>query len=101
MIKQGLYIEEGVIEWKKSFGDNRLFEARSITQTFDGSYIMAGKSVLGDGSIKPKEYGDWILKLSGNNTFQSDASDAVFSIINPTTNVDQIEDNLDLQLYQN
>jgi hypothetical protein len=59
---------EGAIEWQKTIGGEGQDFARSIRQTSDGGYIVAGTTYsfgLGDGDI-------WVLKLdeSGNIEWQ-------------------------------
>lgn len=72
----------GNIEWKKNYGDIGSDYARSIQQTLDGGYIIAGQTKLNDDHIQIVDC--WILKLDefgnlewekkyGNNTW-TDAS---------------------------
>lgn len=56
----------GILEWKKTFGGTNSEYARSINQTSDGGYIVAGISNSNDGDVSGG-HGDndyWILKLS-------------------------------------
>jgi len=56
----------GLIEWKKRYGGSLNDEARSIRQTSDGGYIMAGTSSSNDHDITGN-HGNldcWILKLN-------------------------------------
>jgi hypothetical protein len=62
----------GAIEWEKHIGgqDNSLQVAKSIRQTFDGGYIVAGQTAsLGGDISNPIGGGNfdyWIIKLNGN-----------------------------------
>ena len=56
------------IEWQKSYGGSELDWARSIEQTQDGGYIVAGYIISNDGDIT-NHYGGidyWVLKLSSS-----------------------------------
>jgi len=54
------------IEWQKSLGGSNLDEARSIRQTLDGGYIVAGHSESNDGDVTGnhgnRDY--WVVKLT-------------------------------------
>jgi len=50
----------GDIDWQYGYGGERFEEARSISQTSDGGYIVAGYS----GSFGDIHFDIWILKLS-------------------------------------
>ncbi len=72
----------GNLEWDKAFGGSDYDEARSIQQTIDGGYIVAGWT-------KSKGVGDydgWVLKLDPNGelewdkTFGGSDEDSVYSI---------------------
>lgn len=64
----------GVIEWQKSLGGTGWDEARSVQQTLDGGYIIAGSSESVDGDVSGNhgtaDY--WVVKLdaSGNISWQ-------------------------------
>jgi uncharacterized delta-60 repeat protein len=54
----------GYIQWQKTFGGASVDEARSIQQTTDGSYVVAGQTLsFGEGSF---DY--WVLKLYPDGT---------------------------------
>lgn len=59
----------GLIEWEKSFGGSDQDFAKSVKQTPDGGYIIAGTTKSNDEDvtgIHETEYGDcWIIKLNG------------------------------------
>ncbi|MCO5251697.1 MAG: choice-of-anchor D domain-containing protein [Candidatus Kapabacteria bacterium] len=79
-------INDGSIEWQKTWGGSSSDRAASITETNDGRYIIAGSTHSKDGDIKEyKGWSDvWVIKLASNGTIlQSDVSDAVFSIVEP------------------
>jgi len=52
----------GSIEWQKKYGDSNTEEARSIQQTDDGGYIVAGGTM----SYGAGYYDFWVLKLFSN-----------------------------------
>jgi len=53
------------IEWQKSLGGSSTDYARSIQQTSDGGYIVAGYSASMDGDVTGNHGGDiWIVKLN-------------------------------------
>ncbi|NUO02050.1 MAG: DUF11 domain-containing protein, partial [Saprospiraceae bacterium] len=58
--------ESGDIAWQKALGGSSWDEARSIRQTNDGGYIVAGSSESNDGDVSgnhgSKDY--WIVKLN-------------------------------------
>jgi hypothetical protein len=57
---------EGGVEWQKSIGGKGQDFARSIQQTTDGGYIVAGTTYsfgLGDGDI-------WVLKLDASGDIE-------------------------------
>lgn len=60
------------IEWQKSLGGSDNDIPRSIQQTSDGGYIMAGDTSSTDGDIiKNQGYTDaWIIKLNSNGNTQ-------------------------------
>jgi hypothetical protein len=64
----------GNLLWQKSLGGTGSDGARSIQQTSDGGYIVAGHSNSTDGDVKGNQGGDdyWIVKLDniGNLTWQ-------------------------------
>lgn len=63
------------IEWQKSFGGSKFDYAKSIQQTTDGGYIVAGYSHSNDGDVTGhhgnENYPDyWIAKLDSNGNIQ-------------------------------
>ena len=78
----------GNLEWEKNFGGSSGDEARSIQQTTDGGFIVAGISGSNDGDVGENNgWGDyWIIKLdmSGilewEKNFGGSASDVAQSI---------------------
>jgi len=54
----------GAIAWQKTYGGNGYDQARSIQQTSDGGYIVAGTTE----SFCKKNHDLWILKLKGDGT---------------------------------
>lgn len=86
--------QNGNIQWQKTIGGNRLDVLRSIKQTDDGGYIVAGSSYSGVSGEKTEpsrginatlDY--WILKLDANGaiqwqkTYGGDNYDEVWSVI--------------------
>lgn len=64
----------GNLTWQKAFGGTASEEARSIQQTADGGYIVAGLTGSDDGDVSGNHGGQdyWVVKLSatGNLTWQ-------------------------------
>ncbi|REC47056.1 T9SS type A sorting domain-containing protein [Chryseobacterium pennipullorum] len=64
----------GSIQWQKSLGGNFYDTAKSIRQTADGGYIVAGESYSTDGDVTGNHGGAdyWIVKVdsSGNIEWQ-------------------------------
>lgn len=55
----------GSIDWQRCLGGSLLDDAYDVQQTFDGGYIVVGKSESNNGDVK-KNYGKddfWIVKL--------------------------------------
>lgn len=55
----------GDIQWQKSLGGSDYERARSIEQTTDGGYIVAGFSASNDGDVSGNHgsYDHWVVKL--------------------------------------
>jgi len=78
----------GNIIWQRSLGGSESDYPKSIQQTFDGGFIVAGYSESNDGDVSGNPDGEdyWIVKLSsdGNIEWQKclggDYSDIAFSI---------------------
>lgn len=62
----------GNIQWQKAYGGNQDDEARSIIQTTDGGYIVAGFSNSTDGDVTGNKGGfdHWIVKLNSSGTIE-------------------------------
>lgn len=62
----------GSVQWQKTYGGSKDDEARSIIQTTDGGYIVAGYSNSTDGDITGNKGGfdHWILKLDNAGAIQ-------------------------------
>ena len=60
------------IQWQKSFGGSLYDEARSIQQTTDHGYIVAGTTVSDDGDVGATHGYDefWVLKLDSIGSIQ-------------------------------
>lgn len=60
------------IEWQKSLGGSRGDQARSIQQTTDGGYIVAGRSFSNDGDVTVNhgDYDYWIVKTDASGTIE-------------------------------
>lgn len=79
----------GGLQWQKSFGGSGLEFARSIRQTTDGGYIVAGETNSSDGNVTLNHgsYDAWILKLdtSGNiqwqKSFGGTGPEGIYSIV--------------------
>ncbi len=80
---------DGELEWEKSYGGSSEDFPKSITQTFDSGYIVAGNSFSNDGDVSnPKGGGDyWILKLNRygelewQKSYGGSGNDEAYSII--------------------
>jgi uncharacterized delta-60 repeat protein len=57
---------QGALEWQKGLGGGFLDEARSIVETADGGYVVAGESESSDGDITDNHGSSdfWVVKLS-------------------------------------
>ncbi len=62
----------GAIQWQKTYGGSKDDEARSIIQTSDGGYIVAGYSNSTDGDVTGNKGGfdHWIVKLDNTGSIQ-------------------------------
>jgi len=60
------------IQWQKTYGGTDSDEARSIHQTRDGGYIVAGTTSSDDGDVGPNHgyYEAWVLKLDSIGSVQ-------------------------------
>lgn len=79
----------GMIEWERSLGGSGGEIARSIAQTSDGGYVVAGSSNSPDGDVTGSIGGGdfWIVKLDAAGIIEWDRSlggsavDAAYSIV--------------------
>lgn len=72
----------GIIKWQKCLGGDGDDTANSITQTYDGGYIVAGMTQSSNGDVTGN-HGTadfWVVKLSPEYV-QEDISDSTFSIV--------------------
>lgn len=55
----------GVLQWQKSLGGSGKDQARSVQQTTDGGYVIAGGSRSNNGDVTGNhgDYDFWIVKL--------------------------------------
>jgi hypothetical protein len=60
------------IEWQKTFGGSDFEEAKSIQQTSDGGYIVAGYSRSNNGDVTGNHggYDAWVVKISSSGMIQ-------------------------------
>ncbi|MCX6234615.1 MAG: hypothetical protein NT175_07805 [Bacteroidetes bacterium] len=64
--------QSGEIQWQKCFGGSSWDEVRSIQQTTDGGYVVAGYTYSNDGDVTGT-HGDadyWVVKLSQSGEIQ-------------------------------
>ncbi len=69
---------EGNLQWQKSFGGTGADYARSVIQTLDGGYIIAGSTASNDGDVTgwhentgDGQYFDyWVIKISSSGDLQ-------------------------------
>lgn len=79
----------GDLEWQKSYGGSHIDAARSVTQTADGGYIVAGFSWSTDGIVTGNHGASdmWLVKISSVGTlswqksFGGSSADAANSIL--------------------
>lgn len=86
--------KEGVIQWQKTYGGQYADLLRSIEQTSDNGYILAGYSnspISGDKTDSDKGLGDyWIIKIDDageiqwQNTYGADGDDQPY-VVHQTT----------------
>ncbi len=64
------------IEWQKSLGGTNSDVARSITQTTDGGYIVAGYTTSVNGDVSENNGGRdvWVVKLDGSGAIEWEKS---------------------------
>ncbi|MBN1324520.1 MAG: hypothetical protein JW986_11075, partial [Methanotrichaceae archaeon] len=62
----------GALEWQKCLGGSYGDSARSIQQTADGGYIVAGVTASNDGDVSGNHGGSdyWVIKLSSSGTLE-------------------------------
>ncbi len=61
---------KGNIVWQKTLGGSFEDDAYSISQTSDGGYIVAGRTLSNNGDVigNHGDYDSWVVKLDGNGT---------------------------------
>jgi len=64
--------KDGNLEWEKTYGGSNYDGCRSIKQTFDGGYVLAGGSRSDDGDIgfNNGQADVWILKLDQDGNIE-------------------------------
>jgi len=64
--------DKGELEWQKCLGGSSYDWAKSIQQTSDGGYIVAGYTWSNDGDVfgNHGSYDYWIVKLNGNGELE-------------------------------
>lgn len=62
----------GDIQWQKSFGGSAADQAKSIRQTSDGGYIVAGETQSNNGDVTGNHGGKdiWVIKLDSSGNLQ-------------------------------
>lgn len=62
----------GVLQWQKTLGGTASDQAKSISQTADGGYVMAGKTYSNDLDVSGNhgDYDFWVVKLDSAGTIQ-------------------------------
>jgi len=68
----GALSAQPTIQWQKTYGGSSYDGARSIHQTTDGGFIMAGTTLSMDGDILGNHGGDdvWVVKLTTTGSIQ-------------------------------
>ena len=59
----------GILEWQKALGGTQFETGRSIQQTADGGYIVAGNSLSSDGDVTGVNHASsdyWVVKLNSS-----------------------------------
>ncbi|WP_294207377.1 T9SS C-terminal target domain-containing protein [uncultured Chryseobacterium sp.] len=82
----------GLIEWQKTLGGTENEEAKSIIQSSDGGYVVAGWTGSNNGDVSGNHGGSdmWVVKLNGTGTILWEKilgetkDDGAFSIIQTT-----------------
>ena len=66
------FAQAPAIEWQKSIGGSTVEEAKSIEQTTDGGYIVAGYTTSNNGDVTGNHGNSdyWVVKLSATGTIQ-------------------------------
>ncbi|MDQ1098193.1 MULTISPECIES: hypothetical protein [Chryseobacterium] len=79
----------GNLQWKKTLGGSDYDEARSIVQTADGGYAIAGVTASSNGDVSGNHGGNdfWVVKLDSSGalqwqkTFGGPADENAYSIV--------------------
>jgi len=68
--------QTGTLQWQKALGGTGDDRAHSIKQTFDGGYIVAGRSGSSDGDVSKNQGSDdfWVVKLTNTGTLDWEKS---------------------------
>jgi VWFA-related protein len=76
---------DGSIIWQKALGGSGWEETWPLTESSDGSYVVAGSTTSNDGDVSGNHGGSdfWVVKLQETEILQSDVSDSVFAIVEP------------------
>lgn len=79
----------GNLQWQKALGGSNFDEAKSISPTSDGGYVVTGRAKSNDGdlTINNGDFDYWIVKLDANGSIEwqkslgGSGSDVAYSII--------------------
>ncbi len=76
MLSFGVSFAQPNITWQKSLGGSGTDAARSVRQTDDGGYIVAGYTVSVNGDVSENNGGRdiWVVKLNSTGTIEWDKS---------------------------
>ncbi|WP_353083770.1 T9SS type A sorting domain-containing protein, partial [Flavobacterium sp.] len=94
----------GVIQWQKCLGGTINDNSKTIQQTTDGGYIIAGNTTSNDGDASGNQGGSdiWIVKLSSFLGLEETSNNNLVSLFpNPVTNVLnlKLENNIEINTY--
>ena len=58
----------GAVQWEKTYGGNKTDKASSLTQSFDGGYVIAGYTTSDNGDVSGHHGSEdfWVVKTDGN-----------------------------------
>ena len=85
--------ESGSTEWQRYLGGSEQENGRSIQQTSDGGYIVAGLSESDDGDVTGNHggYDYWVVKLGDELNVDDNFNNTTFLYPNPTNGLVTIE----------